>query len=200
MKRKTNLFKKTGAMLLAASSLVVLLASCGSTGNSGTEPGAEASSSAVVSHPAPEISSPAPEFSIELLSGEIVSLSDYKGKAVLLNFWATWCGPCVKEMPDIQELTTLYSEDELVVLAVNVGETPPEVQGFIEENGYTFAVGLDTDNTVSSLYPADGIPYTVMIDPEGIIVDEQVGSTNNMLPRFQEMVDKALADSQPAEA
>lgn len=121
--------------------------------------------------------SPATDFAVTLLNGDTVNLSDYQGKKVLLNFWATWCGPCVREMPALQQLSEEYP-DELVVLAVNCGDSEQDVQDFAEENGYTFPIGLDEDMTVSTLYGAYSIPLTIIVDEDGYITYASRGAAD----------------------
>jgi thiol-disulfide isomerase/thioredoxin len=119
------------------------------------------------------------DFELEDLNGNKVRLSDFKGKIVFLNFWATWCPPCRHEMPFMQELYEKY-KDDLVILAVNPSGTENRGMGdsqkaeetvrqFIEEEGYTFPVLLDRDDSVWGMYRQRGIPANYMIDREGII-------------------------------
>lgn len=115
------------------------------------------------------------DFEVTLVTGETVKLSDYKGKKVLLNFWATWCGPCIQEMPAFQRLWEDYPDD-FVLLAVNCGETEDEVKAFVEENGYTFHIALDEDLAVSSIYPASSIPLNIIVDEEGYITYAKYGA------------------------
>ena len=117
----------------------------------------------------------APDFNAEYVDGEIFTLSDARGKVVILNFWATWCGPCCEELPAFQKLHDEYG-DKLQVIAIDYGESEKEVSGFIKENGYSFPVALDMDGSISALYPTDGIPYTLIIDKNGIIRQIFVGA------------------------
>jgi thiol-disulfide isomerase/thioredoxin len=134
----------------------------------------------------------APNFSVELLDGSIVNLSDFKGKAVFLNFWASWCGPCIGEMPDIQELSEAFPDD-LVVLAVNLGEEKDIADSFIQQNGYTFNIGLDEQGQILEKYPTDGIPYTVIVDTNGIISSIHLGADSDMFSVYKEDVETALS-------
>jgi len=159
-------------------SAVVLFANCGAKEENppdllnSTEAGESSQSQSIETKV--EIGYAAPDFSVELLSGETVKLSDYKGKVVLLNFWASWCPPCISEMPDIQKLSENYSDD-LAVLAVNYGEKKTTAENFIKKNNYTFNVGIDENTNVAKLYPSNGIPYTIIIDAKGIITKIQEG-------------------------
>ena len=111
---------------------------------------------------------PAPDFTLKNLSGDDVSLSDYKGKIVLLNFWATWCGYCVKEMPDLQKIND--ENDDVVVLAVDVMEDLEIVEDYIKTGGYDFEVVLDTDGEIAKTYSIGGYPTSYFIDKEGLMV------------------------------
>lgn len=117
-------------------------------------------------------------FEMTLLDGTKTSFEEYKGKKVLLNFWATWCGPCVGEMPAFQKLSEEYPE-ELVILAVNCSEDQDTVQKFIDNNGYTFPVVLDADGAIQTMFGGIySIPVTVIIDEEGCIVSSHVGASD----------------------
>ncbi len=111
---------------------------------------------------------PAPDFTLKNLAGEDVSLSDYRGKIVLVNFWATWCGYCDMEMPDMQRLDD--ENDDLVVLAVDVMEDVETVENYIKEGGYNFDVVLDEDGSISKTYLVSGFPTSYFIDPEGVLL------------------------------
>lgn len=111
---------------------------------------------------------PAPNFTLKNLKGEEVSLSDYKGKIVLLNFWATWCTYCDMEMPDLQKLDD--ENDDLVVVAVDVLEDLQSVEDYILAGGYTFDVVLDEDGSIAERYLVSGFPSSYFIDEEGILI------------------------------
>ena len=121
--------------------------------------------------PKPEIA--APDFTLTDQYGNTHTLSDYQGKTVFLNFWATWCGPCKSEMPDIQKLYESYGEnsEDLVVLAVaNPGGqdvSQEEIEQFLEDNGYTFPVLMDTTGMTLAYYGISAFPTTFMIDANG---------------------------------
>lgn len=116
--------------------------------------------------PQPVVGSPAPDFALPALDGEQVRLSDLRGQRVLLNFWATWCGPCRQEMPAIQ---ARYNHGDFAVLAVDFGETRQQVQNFVNEIGVDLPVVLDADGSVQELYRVRGYPTTFFIDTKGVI-------------------------------
>lgn len=107
----------------------------------------------------------APDFYVTTKDGGTFQLSDHDDEVVILNFWATWCPPCVGEMPAFEKLN---ADGNAVVIGVDCAERKADVDAFIEKNGYTYTIGYDEDYTVGSYYPTDGIPYTLVID-HGII-------------------------------
>ena len=122
----------------------------------------------------PETGLMAPDFTLENLSGKEVSLSDFRGQKIFLNFWASWCPPCKQEMPDIQKL---YKEnDNVKVLTVNVQETKDTVFDYMMSNNYSFTTLLDKNGTIGSRYLVRGIPTTIIIDEDGIILSRQSGA------------------------
>ena len=104
----------------------------------------------------------APDFTVQLASGDTITLSHYKDKVVLLNFWATWCGPCVNEMPAFEKLEN-DNMDDVLILCVDCMEDKSTVDQFIKENGFTFNIGYDEKGDIEALYPTNGIPYTLVI-------------------------------------
>ncbi|MDE5967386.1 MAG: TlpA family protein disulfide reductase [Lachnospiraceae bacterium] len=117
----------------------------------------------------------APEFTASLADGSTFTLSEQEGKVVLLNFWATWCGPCVGEMPAFEKLYTEYG-DKISILAVNCMEDAQTVDRFISDNGYTFPIAYDEKGDILTKYPSDGIPYTLVIDGNGMIKNIYLGA------------------------
>ncbi len=111
----------------------------------------------------------APDFSLVALNGETVSLSQFRGQPVLINFWAVWCAFCRLEMPDIQKAYDEYQDEGLVVLGVNVGEDAQTAEPFIQEMGVTFSILFDRDARVMRVYRLRGLPTTVIVDREGVI-------------------------------
>ncbi|MCL2722079.1 MAG: TlpA family protein disulfide reductase [Treponema sp.] len=116
------------------------------------------------------------DFTLPLLGGDDITLSDFKGKVVILNFWATWCPPCREEMPSMEVLYRLFKNEGLEMLAVNLGEADRIVQQFIQDNGYTFPIPMDRGNRVGTIYGVSAIPTSFIIDREGMIIARIVGS------------------------
>jgi len=124
-------------------------------------------------------SSVAPDFTVTDLAGNTVRLSDYRGQPVVLNAWATWCGPCLSEMPDLETFYQEYKGQGVIVLAVNLGEPGDRVTGFIQDSSYTFPVLLDESTAaVGRPYRISAIPTTFFIDREGKIVSIRRGAMN----------------------
>ena len=177
---------KLGAVLLIVMGILTLT---GATGTISADLAAASGTTAVQEEPAaeqeapsggaqeesgeiPEI--PAPDFTLTDQFGETHTLSDYRGQTVFLNFWATWCGPCKMEMPDIQALYENWDENagDLVVLGVagpNIGRegSAEDIAAFLEENGYTYPVVMDDTGALFYQYGISAYPTTFMIDPEG---------------------------------
>ncbi len=133
----------------------------------------------------------APDFEIVTDSGETLNLSDLRGQIVLLNFWATWCGPCRVEMPDFEAAYQSRAGEGFTILAVNNRETPDDVRGFRDEIGVSFPFALDERGTVQTLYNVKGYPSTYLINRAGVIVARFLGPMS--APQIQQAVDDALA-------
>ncbi|HEY4688489.1 MAG TPA: redoxin domain-containing protein [Anaerolineae bacterium] len=117
----------------------------------------------------------APDFTLNDLDGSPVRLSQFRGKAVVLNFWATWCPPCRIEAPALQASYTRYRDREVVVLGVDAQEDAATVRGFASEFGLQYPLVRDTDNSIAAQYQVVGIPTTVILDSEGVVRARHVG-------------------------
>jgi len=134
----------------------------------------------------------APDFSAELLSGAIFTLYENRGTVVVLDFWATWCGPCVEMMPAIQTLSEQH-ESDVIFVGMNVGEDSSWVQDFIDERGFTYPIGLDEESYVHrNLYPTLGIPYLVIINGDGMITKTFLGGNDSMYESIEKAILEAL--------
>lgn len=136
------------------------------------------------------VGQPAPDFELATPEGGTIRLSELRGKAVMVNFWATWCGPCKIEMPLYVSAYEAH-KDELVVLAVDVEEPAATVQSYVANNGLTFPVALDARGEVSLLYRVRGLPTTYFVDAAGIIVDKHRGAILSQ-PELQPYLDRIL--------
>jgi thiol-disulfide isomerase/thioredoxin len=131
----------------------------------------------------------APDFSYTTVDGKSGRLSELKGKAVLLNFWASWCGPCVREMPDIAKLKADYPA--LEVLAINVSDDPAGARDFIAKTDYGFTWAIDEQGKISAKYPTDGIPYTIIIGTDGVIGAIFLGSPADVYGSYEHALKQA---------
>ena len=125
------------------------------------------------------VGQPAPNFELQSLGGQSVSLKDFKGKPVVINFWATWCGPCVYEMPFMQEIHNEWSAKGLVLLTINKGESLARVSQFMQYYNLSLSILLDTKEVVNQRYNVIGIPITFFIDKDGIIQEKVIGAFPN---------------------
>lgn len=124
----------------------------------------------------PEVGETAPDFEFEDSEGHTASLSDFRGEVVLLNFWATWCGPCTFEMPFIQQVYDEWQRSGLRVLAINLGDSADTVNSFLEEHGLSFPVLLNPNSELVGRYNIEFIPTTFFLDEDGIIQHIEVGA------------------------
>ncbi len=139
---------------------------------------------------APTEGETAPDFELTSLDGQPVRLSDYRGKKVILNFWATWCPPCKAEMPHMQKFYEDNKDNGIEVLAVNltsIDKGEKSVASFIEEYELTFPIPMDRDGKIGSQYRAVTIPTSYIIDTEGIIRKKVVG------PMDEAMMEKLIS-------
>lgn len=131
------------------------------------------------SDPQPAVGRPAPDFSLPTLDGGTFRLSDHRGKPVVLNFWATWCGPCQRELPAIQQAAEHY-DGVVVFAAVDQAETLETVQRFAENMGLSIVVPMDGEQEVGETYKVLGLPTTYFIDDNGIIRSVWMGEMNSV--------------------
>jgi peroxiredoxin len=119
---------------------------------------------------------PAPEFTLPDLDGNMVNLADYKGKIVLLNIWATWCPPCVEEMPSMEKLYQELKDEDFEILAVSIDVSGGNVVApFMKKHQLSFAALTDTQGTLKNLYQTTGVPESFIIGKDGIIAEKIIG-------------------------
>ncbi len=127
----------------------------------------------------------APDFELKDLAGNAVKLSDYKGKVVFLNFWATWCPPCREEIPSIQALGNSLSGEKFKIIAVSLDRgSTAGLRDFTRDNNISFLVLHDTEGSAAAKYKVVSIPTTFIVDKDGRVVKKYVGSRNWLDPAF----------------
>jgi thiol-disulfide isomerase/thioredoxin len=144
------------------------------------------------------VGKPAPDFELELLDGKKFHLAGHKGKVVMLDFWATWCGPCLQAMPQVEKVAEAFKDRDVELVAVNLQETAKDVTSMLERHKLKVTVALDRDGVVAEKYAANAIPQTVIIDREGKVARLFVGGG----PRLGDHLTTALKDvlgDKPAE-
>ncbi|HEX6532730.1 MAG TPA: TlpA disulfide reductase family protein [Nitrospira sp.] len=117
----------------------------------------------------PVVGTPAEDFQLADLNGKAQNLNDYRGKVVLVNFWATWCKPCTTEMPAMQATYDKLTDKGFVVLAINELEDEAKVREHIRQYGHTFPVLMDRDNKVANQFGVYGLPVSFFIDEKGVV-------------------------------
>ena len=135
----------------------------------------------------------APSFELQSVSGGKVSLLDYRGKVVFINFWATWCSTCEVEMPSMEKLYQKYKDHGFEMLTISVDKDPSLIEPFMKKYKLTFPVLLDTESEVAKKdYKTTGVPETFIVNKEGIIVFKRIGpddwATDEMMDAFAQLV------------
>jgi peroxiredoxin len=121
----------------------------------------------------------APDFTLQTLDGGTFRLSEQRGKPVVLNFWATWCGPCQNELPAVQKAAAHFGDD-VVFVGVDQGEKADVVQSFADKLGLTFTIPMDGDGAVGYDYNVQGLPTTFFIDRHGVVKSLWMGEMNSV--------------------
>jgi thiol-disulfide isomerase/thioredoxin len=140
----------------------------------------------------PLVGKPAPDFKLKLLSGEDFQLAAQKGKITVLDFFATWCGPCVKAMPLVEEAVHSFPADKVQLVAVNLQEQPKQIEALLARHQLAVTVALDVDGVVAEKYQASAIPQTVIVDAQGNIVKLFVGGGPDLGEQIKKSVQELL--------
>lgn len=168
--------KRTRPWLASIVSLTVALvvAACGGGGEGGGGFGLKETPKSGSVSIGPRLNSLAPNFNLQRPNGAEVELAGLRGKPVLLNFWATWCGPCKAEMPELQRLHE-RAGDRIHVLGVNLDETAKEIEPFYNDLKLTFPTVIDKGKKVANGYRLLGVPASIVIDKDGVVQDIRFG-------------------------
>ncbi len=139
---------------------------------------------------------PAPSYEARLLDGGSLSLAELRGEVVLLNVWATWCAPCVREMPGLQRLHDDYADRGLVVVGASVdrGQAEREVRRFLDDRSLTFTVVLDPDQNVAQRFRTLGVPETFLIGRDGVIAYRWIGEFDPTAGDVRDRVERLLEE------
>ncbi len=137
---------------------------------------------------------PAPDFVLKSASGENLRLSEYRGQVVLLNFWATWCGPCRQEMPPLNTLHERYQRLGFVVLGVSIDDDPAVAVRMADQLGVSYPVLFDADKEISRRYEVVGMPSTYLIDRDGNVRHVHIGFRDSYIQQYETEVRRLLQE------
>ncbi len=132
----------------------------------------------------------APDFTLKSDQGDNRKLSEYRGKVVLINFWASWCGPCQQELPKLSELRGLHDDYDFELLAVNIDEEPEKALRLAKKLGINFPILFDESKKVSKLYDIDAMPMTILVDRNGDVRYMHRGYKESYLSLYQQQIKK----------
>ena len=142
---------------------------------------------------APRLGETVPNFTLRKEDGQVVALADFRGKVVVLNFWATWCGPCIEEMPSLNRLTQKYADKGLFVLAVSLDEDPEAYEQFLSKNKIAFLTLRDPARNTSERYGTFKLPESYVISREGRLLNKIIGAADWMSQEMTSYFDSLLA-------
>ena len=181
-----KIYKPLFCFCLCFFSVFVLIGCSGGQTND-TSSGKKSGKRSSALHQEMAIGSEAPDFTAKLNNGETFTLSDKKGQVILLNFWATWCGPCREELSRVQKdiIDRFKGNEDFVFLPVSRGETRETVAAFREKMGYTFPMGLDPEQKIYRLYASNYIPRNFLIGKDGKVISATIGYE---APEFDELI------------
>ncbi len=147
----------------------------------------------------PLVGHKAPLFTATMLDQRPFDLAQHVGKnVVILDFWSTWCGPCIKALPMLSDVAAEYKDRGVEFFAVDIGETPEEVRQFLDSTSLDLAVVMDPDGAISDLYQVEPIPHTVIIGTDGIVRFVHVGASRNLRAELTRELDRLVAGQRSA--
>lgn len=139
------------------------------------------------------VGQPAPDFTLLDTKGQTWTLSDLKGKVVFINFWATWCPPCIEEMPAMQKVHAFMPRDRFIMLTILNNDQPALADSFLARIGATFPVLIDPQNQTASQYGLTGVPETYIIDKQGVLREKFIGGVRWDAPEAMQMLVEYVA-------
>lgn len=177
------------ALLAIVAALMIFLP----TGNSPKPTEAEAVVEEISEYDHVRVGDLAPEFTLPMYGGGEVTLSELRGKVVLLNFWATWCPPCMQELSQVQEkILDRFPAEEFVAIFASRGDSEEEITKTRAQRGFNFPMAMDQDSTVFNRYAKRGIPHNYLIDREGRIVHIELGYEPEPFAAFVELIQTTI--------
>jgi thiol-disulfide isomerase/thioredoxin len=145
------------------------------------------------------VGKPAPDFTLDLMEGKPFQLAKEKGKVVVLDFWATWCGPCMQTMPQVERVMEEFKDKDVRLVAVNLQEDAKKIASVLERHKMHVTVALDRDGAVAEKYAANAIPQTVIVDREGKIARLFVGGGPHFDDQLRDALKAVLSGEKPKE-
>jgi peroxiredoxin len=136
----------------------------------------------------------APDFTLKSDKGNNLRLSEHRGQVVMINFWASWCGPCRQEMPLLDQLQQRYSKAGFTVLGVNVEQDTTQAQRLLQDMNVSFPILFDSDSVVSKLYDVSAMPVTVMVDKEGNMRYQHKGFKPEFEARYRQQIKELIRE------
>lgn len=173
---------RRGALRLGVLAAGLTLTGCGQAARSAPESGSAAGGSGALPDIGLAIGDRFPDFEVESLAGGNLSLASYAGRPLFVNFWATWCGPCRIELPEMEAIWVSREFGDLAIIAISIGERRETVETFVTEDiPLTFDVGIDPGGDFNDKYKIIGMPTSYFLDTRGVIKDVNIGGMNRDL-------------------